>query len=252
MDRRALVALAGLALLSVAVMLGSVMTALAAFEDQEVQYSATDIPEALLDPEPIDAVRHKPTTPDLIAAIVESPVPSAPAPLVTPKAPIAPSQRASTPPVAVPRFEISMSSAAKGRGGNRTISYDITIRNVGEASLAGLVVRSHVPSGTSWVATPSCDRNGHEVVLTYPDAKERLCVGGPQTISGDPDSHPVEVTLKTMTPGMTAVVSFTVDAPGGNGTIENHAHLSGIGVEMQSASTAESAAAAQESAESNR
>lgn len=248
MDRKALAAIAGLSLVSVAAMFGSVMTALASFDEQEVQYSTIDISEGLLSPEPVDAVRIKPPTPDLVAAISESPVPSLAPPKKSPP-------KEATPPQVVaktPRFEISIASAARGRGGNRTISYDVTIRNVGEVSLAGLVVRSHVPSGTSWPTSPSCDRNGHEVTLTYPDTKERLCIAGSQTILGNSETHPVEATLRALTPGMTVVVSYAVDVSAQSGAVSNHAHLSGAGIEMQTASTADSATAGQSSATSTK
>src|SRR5687767_1243394 len=121
MDRKAIAALASLAILSVAVLMGSVMAALASFDDQEVHYSAFEVPEGLLSPEPVDAVRHKPTTADLTAELAQSPIPS---PSPTPTR----SVLRSVPPTAqpqVPRFEISMASSAKGRGGNRTIGYEI-------------------------------------------------------------------------------------------------------------------------------
>lgn len=241
MDRKAFSAIAGLALVSVAVMFGSVMTALASFDEQEVQFSTIDISDGLLIPEPVDAVRHKPTTPDLVAAISESPVPIL-TPEETPPKATPPKATPSQVVVKAPHFELSIVSAARGRRGNRTIRYDVTIKNVGEASLAGLVVRSHVPSGTSWASSPSCDRNGHEVTLTYPDTpKEQLCIGGSQTILGDSETHPVEASLRELTSGMTVVVSYEVDLSAESGTVSNHAHLSGAGIEMQSASTADSA-----------
>lgn len=252
MNRKALAAIIGLAILSVTVLLGSVMTALASFDEQEVVYSAVDIPEGLLNPEPIDAVRHKPPTPDLVADIVGSPLPGfspqiADRPTENPSAKESP-RTVTESPVApkVPRFEISIVSSAKGRSGNRTLSYEITIKNIGEVSLAGLVVRSHVPSGTSWAPSPACGRNAHEVLVTYPDTEERLCVAGPQIISGDSTAHPAEATLNTVDPGMSVKVRYVVDVEGGQtGTIVNHAHLSGSGVDLQSASTSDDPSATQ-------
>lgn len=251
MRRKALAVISALAILSIAVLIGSVMSALASFEEHEVDYSAIEISDGVLSAEPVDAVRHKPATPELTADLAtelpaeDTPVPTtaplaSPIPILSPSALEAPQTEVAAPAAQnAPRFEISMASSVRGSRGNR-LRYEITVKNVGEVSLSGLVVRSHVPPGTSWEAHENCDEKGHELNVTYPDNQERLCIGGSKTIPGDSTTHAVEATLKRIGPGTSVTLQYVVDVESSRpSTITNHAHLSGDGVDLESNSTSD-------------
>lgn len=232
--RREPLLVASLILLSVATLSASVLVALTGLSRGVVDGPITSLPEVLLAREEVQ-VRVAPVSQEIETEAANSSEPSPePGPPV-PRKPTKPAP-AGAAPALFGALSLSLSAERTVRNPKDVITYIATVRSTGTAAVSGINFTSHIPAEGTW-ETGDCKGAGLPVYVSYSgETSSLVCISGPNELQGSGDAtHQVELTLgRSLSPGGTATIAFSVLADKRVKQVSNHAHVASGSVRADS------------------